>query len=238
MRHHEVVVRRFGLIEIVPAALKRAESVVRQYSGTVGTPIEVRVWNADNIERLFADLPAGVPVLHLFSNILDVRSLDIVSVRRAVERLRVGRKTYVVSCGPDMETKNSRPMQLLEFLKSFDHPELIHMFPTGSSGRLYGNWKYWPYGYCKCYGFAYALAPVQVAASAPVPPQAPVEEAVPTALPVPKPDPEDVVMYGSISLRRREPRRCTSRRNTVIPTASVACWRRRRILKCPSGRRG
>lgn len=196
-RHPEVVVRRFGLVEIVPAALKRAEVIVRQYEGTANTPIEVWAWNVANIERVFADLPDGVPVLHLFSNILDVRSLDIVSVRRAVERLRAGRKNYVVSCGPDMETKNSRPMQLLEFLKSFDHLELIHVFPTGGSGRLYGNWKYWPYGYCKCYGFAYALAPIQVAASSRVSAQAPVEEAVPIALPMPKPDPEDIVMYAS-----------------------------------------
>jgi ankyrin repeat protein len=162
-------------------------------------------WNRKGMTALCGNLPEGVPVLHLFSNILDVVGLDIEGIRETVEKMRGGRRSYVLSVGPDMVRERSSPPQLLDFLKSFERPQLLHVYPNSGTGRIYGNWKYWPYAYCKCYGFAYALSPIEVQpiieSSVAVVETAPQSMSVPVELPsLLPPDPEDILMYASVGM--------------------------------------
>ena len=202
---YHVEIKAVRLIELVRPALDRAWGIVDKYLPSQdcdGLDVE---WNRKGMAALCENLPEGVPVLHLFSNILDVVGLDIEGVRETVEKMRGGRRSYVLSVGPDMVTRRSSPPQLLDFLKSFGNPQLLHVYPDGGSGRIYGRWKYWPYAYCKCYGFAYALSPNELPAVA----ESPGGEETPAALAAPAPadlpslqppDPEDIIMYASAGM--------------------------------------
>ena len=204
-RSYQVEIRAVRLIELVRPALNRALGIVNKYQ--LSSPCDVLAveWNRKGMTALCGKLPEGVPVLHLFSNILDVVGLDIEGIQETVEKMRGGRRSYVLSVGPDMVTKRSSPPQLLDFLKSFERPQLLHVYPNSGTGRIYGNWKYWPYAYCKCYGFAYALSPIEVqpiiephVAEVDTAPQAmPVPAELPSLLP---PDPEDIFMYASAGM--------------------------------------
>lgn len=204
-RSYRVEIRAVRLIELVKPALDRALGIINKYQYPSPCDVQAAEWNREGMAAMCMNLPEGVPVLHLFSNILDVIGLDIEGIRETVEKMRGGRRSYVLSVGPDMVTKRSAPPQLRDFLKSFKHPHLLHVYPNSGTGRIYGDWKYWPYGYCKCYGFAYALSPIEVQ---PVVEPPVVEVEVPqrtmpvsTELPpLPPPDPEDVFMYASVGM--------------------------------------
>ena len=204
-RSYQVEIRAVRLIELVKPALDRALGIVNKYRLSSSCDVLGVEWNREGMAAICMNLPEGVPVLHLFSNILDVIGLDIEGVRETVEKMRGGRRSYVLSVGPDMVTKRSAPPQLRDFLKSFERPHLLHVYPNSGTGRIYGDWKYWPYAYCKCYGFAYALSPIEVQPVI----EPPVVEAevpqltmpVPMGLPpLPPPDPEDVFMYASVGM--------------------------------------
>ena len=202
---YHVNIRSVRLIELVKPALNRALGIVNKYD--LSSPCDVLEveWSRKGMAALCENLPDGVPVLHLFSNILDVIGLDIMGVRETVEKMRGGRRSFVLSVGPDMVTKRSSPPQLLDFLKSFERPRLLHVYPNSGTGRIYGEWKYWPYAYCKCYGFAYALSPVEdqsvveipVAEVETAPQSIPVQTEMPSLLP---PDPEDIFLYASVGM--------------------------------------
>ncbi len=202
-RSYHVEIKAVRLIELVKPALDRAWGIIDKYlqsSDCDGLAVE---WNREGMAALCENLPAGIPVLHLFSNILDVVGLDIEGVRETVEKMRGGRRSYVLSVGPDMATKRSSPPQLLDFLKSFEKPQLLHVYPNRGTGRIYGDWKYWPYAYCKCYGFAYALSSIEISPAAEHPMV--VEETASSVAPVPMelpppPDPEDIFMYASAGM--------------------------------------
>ena len=204
-RNYHIEIKSVRLIELVRPALERARGIANKYLSPQNSEVLAAEWNRRGMAAVCENLPEGVPVLHLFSNILDVVGLDIDGVRESVEKIRLGRRSYVLSVGPDMVTKHSAPPQLLEFLKSFESPEVLHVYPDGGNGRIYGDWKYWPYDYCKCYGFAYALSPneVPVAAETPLVEVPPVPKAAPghAVLPsLPPLDPDDVFMYASAGM--------------------------------------
>lgn len=179
------------LIELVEHALRRAEAIVSKYGMVAAGGLKTFVWESDALERICEGLPEGSAVLHLFSNILDVTAVDLDAVRAAVERMRKGHDTYVLTVGPDRETKTSSPSRLVDFLNAFRSPRLLHAFPNGGNGRIYGDWKYWPYAYCKCFGFAYAVPATEV----PTP-----SATEPIAIAPPPPDPEDLFMYASVGM--------------------------------------
>ncbi len=204
-RNYHVEIKAVRLIELVRPALDRAIGIVNKYQLASSCDVLAVEWDRKGMAALGEKLPEGVPVLHLFSNILDVVGLDIEGVRETVEKMRGGRRSYVLSVGPDMVTKRSSPPQLLDFLKSFERPQLLHVYPNSGTGRIYGNWKYWPYAYCKCYGFAYALSPIEVQPI--IEPQVAEVETAPQTMPVPAelpsllpPDPEDIFMYASAGM--------------------------------------
>ena len=205
LRSYHVEIKAVRLIELVRPALDRACGIIDKYLPSPDCEELAVKWNREGMSALCEDLPEGVPVLHLFSNILDIVGLDIEGVRETVEKMRGGRRSYVLSVGPDMITKRSSPPQLLDFLKSFEKPQLLHVYPNSGTGRIYGDWKYWPYAYCKCYGFAYALSPIEVH---PIIETPIIETEVPQrTMPVPAelpslqpPDPEDIFMYASAGM--------------------------------------
>ena len=202
---YHVNIRSVRLIELVKPALNRALGIVNKYELSSSCDVLAVEWSRKGMAALCENLPDGVPVLHLFSNILDVIGLDIEGIRETVEKMRGGRRSYVLSVGPDMVTKRSSPPQLMDFLKSFERPLLLHVYPNSGTGRIYGDWKYWPYAYCKCYGFAYALIPIEVQPI--IEPPVAEEETAPQTMPVPAelpsllpPDPEDIFMYASAGM--------------------------------------
>ena len=204
-RSYYVEIKAVRLIELVRPALDRAWGIVDKYLPSPDCDGLAVEWNREGMTALRENLPEGVPVLHLFSNILDVVGLDVEGVRETVEKMRCGRRSYVLSVGPDMVTKRSSPPQLLDFLKSFERPKLLHVYPNSGTGRIYGDWKYWPYDYCKCYGFAYVLNPIEVQPI--IEPPVAVVETAPQTMPVPAelppllpPDPEDIFMYASAGM--------------------------------------
>ena len=200
-RNISVEIKSLRLIELVEPALKRAEFIAGKYCCNCDCKPEAFVWSEKGLRDICMNLPLGVPVLHLFSNILDVRALDLPSVKAAVTRMRSGRESYVLSVGPDMETKMSSPSQLLKFFRGFEESRLLHVYPNGGTGRIYGEWKYWPYEYCKCYGFAYGLPScgglVEESMSEKEVSLSHTASDIPTDFSVPPVDPDDIFMYAS-----------------------------------------
>ena len=200
-RNISVEIKSLRLIELVEPALKRAELIVGKYFCNSDIKPEAFAWSEKGLQNICMNLPPGVPVLHLFSNILDVRTLDLPSVKAAVTRMRSGRESYVLSVGPDMETKMSSPSQLLKFFRGFEESRLLHVYPNGGTGRIYGEWKYWPYEYCKCYGFAYGLAACRPLAVEPISEKesslSHTVSDIPIDFSLSPVDPDDIFMYAS-----------------------------------------
>ena len=201
-RNISVEIKALRLIELSEQALERAEYISKKYFSNTSCELRTYVWSKEGLEKISKNLPQGIPILHLFSNILDVKSVDLESVRIAVEEMRLGRESYVLSVGPEMETKWSDPHQLLDFFNAFDNSALVHFYPNQGCGRIYGKWEYWPYDYCKCYGFAYALSLITVnpAAKQSIAVTAPATSTALVSVKLPPLDPEDILMYASVGM--------------------------------------
>ena len=71
-RSYRVEIRAVRLIELVRPALNRARGIIKQYLSSPPCDVQAVEWNREGMAAICRNLPEGVPVLHLFSNILDV----------------------------------------------------------------------------------------------------------------------------------------------------------------------
>ena len=147
-----VRVRASRLIEVSNAARSRARTIVGKYPN-VEDVREVRWIPGEAISGSGLDLPEGVPVVHLFSNILDVEAIDLKMVKRALDETRSAGNATVISVGiyKGHERINA-------FWSMFGKPKLIHDYRhhlpiSGRLTRIDG---------CSCYGIAYPLTRLEL----------------------------------------------------------------------------
>ena len=148
------------LIELSDVALARAGEIVRMYPDA--HDVRQICWNLNEILRQGLDLPLGVPVLHLFSNILDVEAVDLKMLAEVFLKCTAGHQSYVLAVSP------KSPLERAVRLKTFF--ELV----SGSSPMDFSmeslavaDAKYYPYASCSCYGMVYRIAETAAEGAAP-----------------------------------------------------------------------
>ena len=145
-------VRASRLIEVSNAARSRASTIVGKYQN-VENVREVKWVPGEAISGISLDLPEGVPVVHLFSNILDVEAIDLKMLKRALDETRSAGNATIISVGiyKGHERINA-------FWSMFGKPKLIHDYRhhLPISGRLTSI------DGCSCYGIAYQLTRLEL----------------------------------------------------------------------------
>ncbi len=175
-------VRCIRLVEISSAALNRAKMIIEKYLPHVD--IQTFSWNLHEINRVGLSVPKNIPILHLFSNILDVCAIDLEGVQKTVQLCSAGHTSLVLSVGPDREKPYSSPLRLADFYKMFNGAKMLHQY----AGGINLHSKYWPWDYCKCYGFLYELIDDEL-------------QQTPATIPLlPNDMPEDIFMYSACGM--------------------------------------
>ena len=149
----DIEVKAVRLLEMSDVARERANALVSQRIGSgAGGVVADMPWIAG--EPLTFDafsLPPGVPVLHLFSNILDVFEIDLKNVVAVVETMKNCGPSLVVSVSP----KNYGSSRIGVFWQMLGTPKCLAKAPEHVSlqGAVYiHNLKT-----CTAVGLGYAL---------------------------------------------------------------------------------
>ncbi len=142
-----VEVRASRLIEMSNAARARALAIVSKYDN-VRDVREIAWLPGKAISGGDLDLPDGVPVVHLFSNILDVEAVDLEMVRMALEGTRSAGPAIVLTVG----VANGQA-RLEAFWSMLGRPAVMcslaqRVHVAGRITRLNG---------CSCFGISYRL---------------------------------------------------------------------------------
>lgn len=147
-RFPEVPVVAVRLIEISNAARARAHEIVSRFENC--SDVKVFSWNLDVLSIGALDLPVGIPVLHLFSNILDVVQKELSTVARIVDQSAYGRSCHVLCVGP--KECSVDPIRI--FYNKFEEAErrVVSDRNVVVAGR-----RYWPFETCSCYGVMFDL---------------------------------------------------------------------------------
>ena len=159
-RAEGVEIRCVRLIEMSDVARERAGRILSGYSAA--RDVRTIKWNLEEISRVGLDLCPGVPVLHLFSNILDVPAIDLKALSQVFRKCTAGHKSYVLSVSP--KSPLERAVRLKEFFKLVSglKPLEFSMQSISVPGR-----KYYPFPTCSCYGMVYRIAETAAEDAAP-----------------------------------------------------------------------
>ena len=103
-----VPIKAIRLLEISDAARERAFKVISRRLGTGATNVVKQLpWRHNSTLSLsYFDIPEGVPVLHLFSNILDVAEVNLSEVATVVEEMKQQGPSLVLSVSPNNRTSS------------------------------------------------------------------------------------------------------------------------------------
>lgn len=116
-----VPVRCVRLLEVSDNARNRAAHVVRAYCKSSSTDVKDVPWVIGKpLSCRDFELPRDVPIIHLFSNILDVDGLDLENVAAVLNQTREFGKGYVVAVGP--KKPGSEKIELLRRMLSAPPP--------------------------------------------------------------------------------------------------------------------
>lgn len=137
----------------------RASEIVSRYENA--TDVRAYAWDLPSLSRVGLDIPHGVPVLHIFSNILDVVGVDGEALSSLVSKASRDRDSYLLCVGP----KRCSTSPIRAFFSRFADSRLLKVDDT--CVPVAGN--YYPYGTCSCYGLTFHVP------AAPVPMQPVVE---------------------------------------------------------------
>ncbi len=167
------------LVEISNAARARAVEIVSRYANA--SDVRPYDWNVAAIADSKLDLPPGIPVLHLFSNILDVVPYAIPSLAEIVQAMSEGRRASAILCvGP----KACSASPVSSFYRCFTGQSLLAIrdrcVPVPS--------RYYPFPTCTCYGLVFTIPCAETAA--------------PVAPPLPEVRfyPEDLFVYAAAGM--------------------------------------
>ena len=139
------------LIEISDVARARAERVVGRY-GEV-RDVKGYPWDLEALAGSGLDLPAGVPVVHLFSNILDVEAIDLKRLAEVLLKLTAGHVSYVLSVSP--KTPLERASRLKAF---FGLVSGLQPIDFGMESLCVPHRQFYPFPTCSCYGLVYRIS--------------------------------------------------------------------------------
>ena len=139
------------LIEISDAARARAERVVGRY-GEV-RDMKAYPWNLEALADSGLGLPADVPVVHLFSNILDVEAIDLKRLAEVFLKLTAGHVSYVLSVSP--KTPLERASRLKTF---FSLVSGLQPIDFGMESLCVPHRQFYPFPTCSCYGLVYRIS--------------------------------------------------------------------------------
>lgn len=166
------------LVEISEAARNRAFEIVSRYENA--HDVRAFAWNLPSLLQGGLVLPHGVPVLHLFSNILDVGSVDGEALSSLITQNSTGRDSYMLCVGP----KGCSTLPIRTFFSRFAARSLFKVDDT----CVPVTGTYYPYGTCSCYGLTFHVPTV------PLPVQPVVE------LPEVRYYPEDLFAYAAADM--------------------------------------
>lgn len=133
------------LVEISKTARNRASEIVSRYENA--DDVRAFAWDLKSLSHDGLELPLGVPVLHVFSNILDVGGVDGEALSSLVYQISTGRDSYMLCVGP----KGCSTLPIRNFVKRFDRPSLLKVDDT--CVPVAGN--YYSYKTCSCYGLTF-----------------------------------------------------------------------------------
>lgn len=142
------------LVEISDAARKRASEIVSRYENAAD--VRAYAWDLPSLTHGGLELPRGVPILHVFSNILDVAGVDGEALSSLVSQTSSGRDSYMLCVGP----KSCSTSPIRTFFSRFEGPSLLKV----GDACVPVAGKYYPYGTCSCYGLTFNVPAVPVPA--------------------------------------------------------------------------
>ena len=156
-KHPSVRVRGVRLVEKSTAARKRAEVIVSRYENS--EDVRSYEWNLTALKAAGLDIPQGMTVVHMFSNILDVVISEQPVLAEIVRMTLAIGSCHMICVGP----KGCSVSPISSF---------YGYFPTAVIRRVDDcciavQGKYYPYGYCSCYGISFSLSATTPAASLP-----------------------------------------------------------------------
>ena len=166
------------LVEISKVARNRAAEIVSRYENA--DDVRAYEWDLTSLAHGGLELPPGVPVLHVFSNILDVGGVDGEALASLVYQTSAGRDSYMLCVGP----KGCSTLPIRTFFSRFEGSSLIRVDDT--CVPVAGN--YYLFKTCSCYGLTFHVPAV------PVPAQPVVE------LPEVRFYPEDLFAYAAADM--------------------------------------
>lgn len=96
-----VLIRCVRLLEVSDDARNRAAQIISAYDECHNADLRALPWSGDQSIRIEDfHLPHDMPIVHLFSNILDVAEVDIEIIANTLDRLREYGPSTVIACGP------------------------------------------------------------------------------------------------------------------------------------------
>jgi hypothetical protein len=138
------------LVEISKAARNRASEIVSRYENA--NDVRAYAWDLSSLSQGGLELPPSVPVLHVFSNILDVGGVDGEALSSLVYQTSTGRDSYMLCVGP----KGCSTLPIRSFISRFKGPSLLKV--DDACVPVAGN--YYSYKTCSCYGLTFLFPAV------------------------------------------------------------------------------
>ena len=142
------------LVEISEAARNRAFEIVSRYENA--DDVRACAWDLSSLSHGGLDLPSGVPVLHVFSNILDVAGVDGEALASLVYQRSIGRDSYMLCVGP----KGCSTLPIKTFVSRFKGALLL----TVGDACVPVAGEYYTFKTCSCYGLTFHVPAVLVPA--------------------------------------------------------------------------
>lgn len=146
--HSSIRIKGVRLIEKSRAARSRAQVIVSQYDNAVS--VRSYDWNLEMLSIEELDIPKGVTILHLFSNILDVVCAEQDKLAELVQAMSLNRDCHIVCVGP--KGCSYSPIRSFYGLFPKSTLRLVNDYCIAVRG------KYYPYEWCSCYGICFSLS--------------------------------------------------------------------------------
>lgn len=156
-----VCVRCIRLLEVSNRARNRAAHIARAYCRCSRTDVKAVQWTiGKSLSCRDFGLPNDVPIVHLFSNILDVDGLDLENIATVLNESREFGKGYVIAVGP--RKSGCEKIEMLRRLLDAPPPVLeVNDSSLGFANSFSGK------NQCTCVGESYLLSQIQRACPLP-----------------------------------------------------------------------
>lgn len=133
------------LVEISDVARRRAQQVLSYYPEI--THMHSMSWNHALTSLHSGLFPENIPIVHLFSNILDIEEIDLNAVAEVIKKVSETHPAYILSVSPNCPSCE----RLREFMKLLNVETLLE-FSNAYLKRQPNGWR------PTCYGMSYKLS--------------------------------------------------------------------------------